>query len=155
AAAHCRRLPRSDRAAREVFEAGKPWAAADADVCEAIDFCEYYGREMLRLDPGGAVQSPPRETNVLRYEAKGIGVVIAPWNFPLAIPTGMVTAALVTGNAVLFKPAEETPAIARPLFAALRAGGVPGGLLSFLPGVGEVVGDHLVRHPPVSFITFT
>ena len=74
---------------------GKPWAEADGDVCEAIDFCEYYGREMLRLDGGGAVQSPPGERNALRYQARGVGVVIAPWNFPLAIPTGMVTAALV------------------------------------------------------------
>ncbi|MBV9253622.1 MAG: proline dehydrogenase family protein [Actinobacteria bacterium] len=154
-AAHWMRERRYDLAALEVFEAGKPWAEADADVCEAIDFCEYYGREMLRLDRGGAVQSPPGETNVLRYQAKGIGVVIAPWNFPLAIPTGMVAAALVTGNAVLFKPAEQTPAIAWRLVEALRAGGLPDGVLAFLPGVGEVVGDYLVRHPAVSFITFT
>ena len=81
-----------------MFEAGKPWRDADADVCEAIDFCEYYGREALRLDEGGPVQSPPGERNRLRYQARGIGVVIAPWNFPLAIPTGMVVAALVTGQ---------------------------------------------------------
>jgi RHH-type proline utilization regulon transcriptional repressor/proline dehydrogenase/delta 1-pyrroline-5-carboxylate dehydrogenase len=142
-------------AALEVFEAGKPWQEADADVCEAIDFCEYYGREMLRLDRGGIVQSPPGEANSLRYQGKGVSVVIAPWNFPLAIPTGMVTAALVTGNAVLFKPAEQTPAIAFQLVEALRAGGVPDGVLAFLPGVGEVVGAHLVEHPDVSFITFT
>jgi RHH-type proline utilization regulon transcriptional repressor/proline dehydrogenase/delta 1-pyrroline-5-carboxylate dehydrogenase len=147
---------RRDRlAALEVFEAGKPWREADADVCEAIDFCEYYGREMLRLDAGGAVQSPPGEANTMRYQAKGIGVVIAPWNFPLAIPAGMVTAALVTGNAVLFKPAEQTPAIAFQLVEALHAGGLPDGVLAFLPGVGEVVGAHLVEHPAVSFVTFT
>jgi RHH-type proline utilization regulon transcriptional repressor/proline dehydrogenase/delta 1-pyrroline-5-carboxylate dehydrogenase len=154
-AAEWMRARRDDLAALEVFEAGKPWKEADADICEAIDFCEYYGREMIRLDRGGVVESPPGETNVLRYQAKGIGVVIAPWNFPLAIPTGMVVAALVTGNAVLFKPAEQTPAIAYRLVEALEAGGLPKGVLAFLPGLGEVVGDHLVRHPAVSFITFT
>jgi RHH-type proline utilization regulon transcriptional repressor/proline dehydrogenase/delta 1-pyrroline-5-carboxylate dehydrogenase len=138
-----------------VYEAGKPWREADADVCEAIDFCEYYGREMLRLDGGGAVQSPPGEANALSYQGKGVGVVIAPWNFPLAIPTGMVAAAVVTGNAVVFKPAEQTPAIAGQLVEALRAGGLPSGVLSFLPGVGEEIGPHLVEHPDVAFITFT
>jgi RHH-type proline utilization regulon transcriptional repressor/proline dehydrogenase/delta 1-pyrroline-5-carboxylate dehydrogenase len=147
---------RRDRlAALEVYEAGKPWREADADLCEAIDFLEYYGREMIRLDAGGAVQSPPGEANSLRYQAKGIGVVIAPWNFPLAIPTGMVAAGLVTGNAVLFKPAEQTPAIASQLVEALRAGGLPDGVLAFLPGVGEEVGAYLVEHPEVAFITFT
>ncbi len=149
------RARRADLAALEVFEAGKPWKEADADVCEAIDFCEYYGREMLRLDRGGAVQSPSGELNTLRYQARGVGVVIAPWNFPLAIPTGMVTAALVTGNAVCFKPAEQTPAIAYRLVEALEAGGLPPGVLSFLPGLGEDVGAHLVEHPGVAFITFT
>ncbi|MEY2568077.1 MAG: RHH-type transcriptional regulator, proline utilization regulon repressor / proline dehydrogenase [Actinomycetota bacterium] len=149
------RARREHVAALEVFEAGKPWKEADADVCEAIDFCEYYGREMIRLDAGGTVQSPPGEANTMRYQGKGIGVVIAPWNFPLAIPTGMVTAALVTGNAVLFKPAEQTPAIAWQLVEALRAGGLPDGVLAFLPGVGEDIGPRLVEHPDVAFITFT
>lgn len=149
------RTRRNELAALEVFEAGKPWHEADADVCEAIDFCEYYGREMLRLEHGGVVQSPPGELNRLRYQARGVGVVIAPWNFPLAIPTGMVTAALVTGNAVCFKPAEQTPAIAYRLVEALEAGGLPPGVLSFLPGLGEVVGARLVEHPGVAFITFT
>jgi RHH-type proline utilization regulon transcriptional repressor/proline dehydrogenase/delta 1-pyrroline-5-carboxylate dehydrogenase len=149
------RSRRADVAALEVYEAGKPWKEADADVCEAIDFCEYYGREMLRLDEGGMVQSPPGERNTLRYQPRGVGVVIAPWNFPLAIPTGMVTAALVTGNSVCFKPAEPTPAIAYRLVEALEAGGLPPGVLSFLPGLGEVVGARLVEHPDVDFITFT
>ena len=154
-AAEWLRARRAELAALEVFEAGKPWAEADGDVCEAIDFCEYYGREMLRLDQGGAVESPPGESNVLRYQGKGIGVVIAPWNFPLAIPTGMVTAALVAGNAVLFKPAEQTPAIAYRLVEALEAAGLPPGVLAFLPGVGEEVGAHLVEHPGVAFVAFT
>jgi RHH-type proline utilization regulon transcriptional repressor/proline dehydrogenase/delta 1-pyrroline-5-carboxylate dehydrogenase len=149
------RSRRHDLAALEVFEAGKPWKEADADVCEAIDFCEYYGREAIRLSAGGTVQSPPGEANALRYQSRGVGVVIAPWNFPLAIPTGMVTAALVAGNPVCFKPAEQTPLVARALYDALTAGGLPPECLAFLPGVGEEVGAHLVEHPDVAFITFT
>jgi len=154
-AAEWMRQWRSTIAAAEVMEAGKPWRDADADVCEAIDFCEYYGREALRLDGGAPVQSPPGEHNDLRYQPRGIGVVIAPWNFPLAIPTGMVTAALVTGNAVLFKPAEQTPMVASMLVEALTAGGLPDGVLGFLPGLGEEVGAYLVEHPDVSFVAFT
>ena len=154
-AAQWMRARRGELAAIEVFEAGKPWKEADGDVCEAIDFCEYYGREMLRLDAGGAVESPPGERNSLHYQGKGVGLVIAPWNFPLAIPTGMVAAALVTGNAVLFKPAEQTPLIAYRLVQALEAGGLPPGVLSFLPGVGEDVGAHLVAHKDVNFVVFT
>jgi RHH-type proline utilization regulon transcriptional repressor/proline dehydrogenase/delta 1-pyrroline-5-carboxylate dehydrogenase len=154
-AAEWMRARRPELAALEVFEAGKPWRDADADVCEAIDFCEYYGREAVRLDEGATVQSPPGEHNGLRYQARGIGVVISPWNFPLAIPTGMVAAALVTGNAVLFKPAEQTPAVAARLVDALLAAGLPAGVLAFLPGVGEEVGAYLVEHPDVSFVAFT
>jgi len=154
-AAEWMRSRRDELAALEVHEGGKPWQEADADVCEAIDFCEYYGREMVRLDRGGRVQSPPGEANALRYSAKGVGVVIAPWNFPLAIPTGMVSAALVAGNCVVFKPAEQTPAVALQLVEALQAGGLPAGVLGFLPGIGEDVGARLVEHPDVSFITFT
>jgi RHH-type transcriptional regulator, proline utilization regulon repressor / proline dehydrogenase / delta 1-pyrroline-5-carboxylate dehydrogenase len=154
-AADWMRRRRTQLAALEVFEAGKPWRDADADVCEAIDFCEYYGREALRLDAGATVQSPPGEHNGLRYQARGIGVVISPWNFPLAIPTGMVTAALVTGNCVLFKPAEQTPGVAAKLVEALEASGLPQGVLAFLPGLGEEVGAYLVEHPEVSFVAFT
>jgi RHH-type proline utilization regulon transcriptional repressor/proline dehydrogenase/delta 1-pyrroline-5-carboxylate dehydrogenase len=154
-AAEWMRERRTDLAALEVFEAGKPWKEADADVCEAIDFCEYYGRQALRLDAGGDVLSAPGERNALRYQGRGIGVVISPWNFPLAIPTGMVTAALVTGNAVVFKPAEQTPAVAARLVEALTAGGLPTGVLGFLPGVGEDVGAYLVSHPDVAFVAFT
>ena len=154
-AAEWMRARRFELAALEVFEAGKPWAEADGDVCEAIDFCEYYGRQMVRLDRGGEVASPPGESNRMRYEGKGIGVVIAPWNFPLAIPTGMVAAALVAGNAVVLKPAEQTPATAFRLVEALEAGGLPPGVLGFLPGIGEEVGAHLVAHPDIAFVVFT
>jgi RHH-type proline utilization regulon transcriptional repressor/proline dehydrogenase/delta 1-pyrroline-5-carboxylate dehydrogenase len=146
---------RSELTALEVFEAGKPIPEADADVCEAIDFCEYYGREALRIAAGPEVLQAPGETNSYRYEPRGVGVVISPWNFPLAIPAGMVTAALVTGNAVLCKPAEQTPGIALRLVQILHQAGVPAGALAFLPGLGEEVGAHLVRHPDVSFVAFT
>jgi RHH-type proline utilization regulon transcriptional repressor/proline dehydrogenase/delta 1-pyrroline-5-carboxylate dehydrogenase len=154
-AAEWLRARRDQIAALEVFEAGKPWREADADVCEAIDFCEYYGREMVRLDHGGAVQSPPGEANLLTYGAKGVGVVISPWNFPLAIPAGMVAAGLVTGNAVVFKPAEQTPGTASVLVDAFEAAGLPPGVLAFVPGLGEEVGARLVEHPDVAFVTFT
>ena len=153
-AAHLRER-RDELAALMVFEAGKPWPEADADVCEAIDFCEFYAREALRLDAGGAVQSPPGERNRLRYRARGVAAVVAPWNFPLAIPTGMVTAALAAGNSVCLKPAEQTPAVAYRLVEALAAAGLPRGVLAFLPGRGEVTGAHLVEHPGVAVIAFT
>jgi RHH-type proline utilization regulon transcriptional repressor/proline dehydrogenase/delta 1-pyrroline-5-carboxylate dehydrogenase len=154
-AAAIMRRRRAELAALEVFEAGKPIPEADADVCEAIDFCEYYAREALRLSAGAPVLSPPGETNVYRYQPRGVGVVIAPWNFPLAIPAGMVTAALVTGNAVVLKPAEQTPGVAFRLVEILLEAGVPPGALAFLPGVGEEVGPTLVEHPATSFVVFT
>jgi RHH-type proline utilization regulon transcriptional repressor/proline dehydrogenase/delta 1-pyrroline-5-carboxylate dehydrogenase len=146
---------RDELAALECLEAGKPWDQADGDVCEAIDFCEYYGREALRLASGGAVDSPPGETNRLEYQGKGVAAVIAPWNFPLAIPTGMTVAALVTGNPVILKPAEQTPLVAWQLVQALRAGGAPAGTIQLLPGLGEDVGARLVEHPNVAVIAFT
>ena len=149
------RARRPALAALEVFEAGKPWAEADADVCEAIDFCEYYGRQMRVIDAGAPVQSAPGEVNTMRYQPRGVAAVIAPWNFPLAIATGMVSAALVAGNTVCFKPAEQTPAIAAKLVEALTAAGLPPGVLAFLPGRGEEVGARLVAHPDVALIAFT
>jgi RHH-type proline utilization regulon transcriptional repressor/proline dehydrogenase/delta 1-pyrroline-5-carboxylate dehydrogenase len=154
-AAEFLRSRRLELAALEVFEAGKCWDDADADVAEAIDFLEYYGREALRLAEGGKVLSPPGEINRLSYLARGVALVISPWNFPLAIPTGMVGAALVAGNTVVFKPAEQTPAIAAVLVKALREGGLPDGVLSFLPGLGEEIGAHLVTHRAVSTVAFT
>ncbi len=149
------RLHRLEVAALEVFEAGKCWDDADGDVAEAIDYLEYYGRQGLSLAGGGEVQSPPGEINRLTYHGRGVAAVISPWNFPLAIPTGMVSAALVTGNTVVLKPAEQTPAVAAMLVRALREGGLPDGVLSFLPGLGEELGAHLVNHPEVSLVAFT
>lgn len=156
-AAEWMRRRRDDIAALECFEAGKPWDQADADVCEAIDFCEYYGREVLRLDGAAAslVQSPPGEANRLRYQGKGVAVVISPWNFPLAIPCGMTVAALVAGNPVILKPAEQSPGVAWRLAEALVAAGVPRGVFQLLPGLGEDVGARLVAHPDVALIAFT
>ncbi|MEX2292234.1 MAG: proline dehydrogenase family protein [Acidimicrobiales bacterium] len=156
-AAHWLRGRRDSVAALECFEAGKPWDQADGDVCEAIDFCEYYGREMLRLHAASAelVQSPPGEANRLTYQGKGVTVVIAPWNFPLAIPCGMTVAALVAGNPVILKPAEQTPGIAWQLAEALVAAGAPPGVFQLLPGIGEEVGARLVAHPAVAVIAFT
>jgi RHH-type proline utilization regulon transcriptional repressor/proline dehydrogenase/delta 1-pyrroline-5-carboxylate dehydrogenase len=138
-----------------VLEAGKPIAEADSEVSEAIDFCEYYGRAALRLADGAPVLDVPGETNRYTYQARGVGVVISPWNFPLAIPMGMVTAQLVAGNPVVFKPAEQTPGVAWRMVQVLRAAGVPADVLAFLPGIGEVVGPPLVEHPLVASVTFT
>jgi RHH-type proline utilization regulon transcriptional repressor/proline dehydrogenase/delta 1-pyrroline-5-carboxylate dehydrogenase len=154
-AADLMRRRRDELAALCVLEAGKPLAEADADVCEAIDFCEYYGRRAITMGTGEPVVEPPGETNRYWYQPRGVGVVIAPWNFPLAIPTGMVTAALVTGNTVVFKPAEQTPGLAFRLVEVLLEAGLPPGALSFLPGVGEEIGPALVEHPVVAFVTFT
>ncbi len=151
------RRRRDELAALQCFEAGKPWDQADGDVCEAIDFCEYYGRDLLRLDGAAAdlVQSPPGEANRLTYQGKGVTAVIAPWNFPLAIPTGMVVAALAAGNTVILKPAEQTPGVAWGLAQALVGAGVPTGVFQLLPGMGEDVGARLVEHPDVAAIVFT
>ncbi len=152
-AEHLRRR-RFELAALEVREAGKGWADADADVCEAIDYCEYYARSMIRLSAGGQVQSPPGEANRLLYRPRGVCAVIAPWNFPLAIPMGMTAASLVTGNSVILKPAEQTPAAGYEIYRAFASSGLPGGALQFLPGLGEV-GAALASDPGVDLIAFT
>ncbi len=149
------RARRLEIAALEVREVGKGWADADADVCEAIDYLEYYSRRMLVLAGGGEVSSPPGEDNRLGYLPRGVCAVIAPWNFPLAIATGMVAAALVTGNAVVLKPAEQSPGVAAELVAAFDAAGLPRGVLGLVPGTGEEAGAHLVADPGVDVIAFT
>ena len=104
---------RLELAALQVRECAKPWAEADADVCEAIDFLEYYAREAIELERGRELLQVPGERNTMRYAPRGVAAVIAPWNFPLAIPCGMTAAALAAGNAVVLKPAEQSPASAR------------------------------------------
>jgi RHH-type proline utilization regulon transcriptional repressor/proline dehydrogenase/delta 1-pyrroline-5-carboxylate dehydrogenase len=154
AAAAWMRERRLELAALEVRECAKPWLEADGDVCEAIDFLEYYARAAVQLAAGRELLQVPGERNELAYVPKGIVAVISPWNFPLAIPCGMTSAALAAGNAVVLKPAEQSPAIADRLVQALRAGGVPEAAISLLPGEGEV-GAALVRHPEVNAIAFT
>ena len=154
AAAGWLRDRRLDLAALEVRECAKPWPEADADVCEAIDFLEYYARGAVELEAGRPVIQVPGERNELRYFPRGVTAVISPWNFPLAIPCGMTAAALATGNPVVLKPAEQSPACAWQLVQALRAGGVPPTAISLLPGAGEV-GAQLVRDPRVQTIAFT
>ena len=146
---------RAELAAWEVVEAGKPWREADADVCEAIDYLVYYGREMLRLAPARQLDDLPGEVNAYMYQPRGVAVVIAPWNFPLAILTGMTAAALVAGNTVIMKPAEQTSVIAAKLMEVFREVGLPSGVLSYLPGLGEEVGEYLVTHPRVNLVAFT
>ena len=141
-------------AALQVRECAKPWPEADADVCEAIDFLEYYARLAVELEQGRPLLQVPGERNELRYVPRGIVAVISPWNFPLAIPCGMTSAALAAGNAVVLKPAEQSPALAYQLVQALRAGGVPPEAISFLPGEGDA-GAALVAHPDVHAIAFT
>ena len=145
---------RLELAALEVRECAKPWVEADGDVCEAIDFLEYYARSAIELARGRALLQVPGERNEMAYVPRGVAAVIAPWNFPLAIPCGMTSAALAAGNAVVLKPAEQSPAIASRLVDALRAGGVPADAVSLLPGAGEV-GEALVRDPRVHVIAFT
>ncbi|HUU98765.1 MAG TPA: aldehyde dehydrogenase family protein, partial [Phycisphaerae bacterium] len=136
-----------EMAAWECFEESKSWIEAYADVCEAIDFLDFYGREMIRLGPAQPVVPYPGEENELRYVPLGVAVVIPPWNFPLAICCGMTSAALVTGNTVVLKPASTAPVIAAKMTEILEQAGLPPGVLHFLPGSGAAIGDTLVEHP--------
>ena len=144
---------RFDLAALEVFEVGKTWEEADADVSEAIDFCRYYAGEMRRI--ASTVYPAPGELDVHHYTARGIAAVIAPWNFPLAILCGMTTAALVAGNCVLMKPSEQSAVIGARLARLLLEAGVPPGALQLLSGPGATVGAYLAGHPDVALIAFT
>ena len=142
-------------AAWMVFEVSKSWAEADADVAEAIDFCEFYAGEMLRLSGPQPLTPVPGEENELRYIPLGVGVVIPPWNFPLAIMVGMTTAAWVSGNTVVLKPSSDSPAIAAQFMNILGDAGLPPGVVNFLTGSGAIAGDALVKHPKTRFVAFT
>ncbi len=148
------RVRRFELAAWIILECGKPWRDADADVAEAIDFCMYYAQQMRRLAEGHEVHIAGEE-NTYFYRPRGVAVVIAPWNFPLAILTGMTAAALVTGNTVVMKPAEQSPVIAAKLMEVFRDAGLPDGVVNYLPGIGEEVGPELVGSPLVDLIAFT
>jgi 1-pyrroline-5-carboxylate dehydrogenase len=142
-------------AAWMVFEVGKTWPEADADVAEAIDFCEFYAREVLRYGKPQPLNPVPDEQNYLQYIPLGVGIVIPPWNFPLAITAGMTAASLVTGNTVVLKPSSDSPTIAYEFFKTLERSGLPAGVANFLPGPGGTVGDALVMHPRTRYVAFT
>ncbi|OLN29626.1 Proline dehydrogenase [Desulfovibrio sp. DV] len=139
----------------QVLEVGKQWDQAYNDVGEAIDFLEYYAREAVRIGTPRRMGREPGEKNHLFYEGKGVAAVIAPWNFPLAISLGMASAAIVTGNTVVFKPSSLASLIGHGLVDIFKEAGLPDGVFNFCPGRGSVMGDYLVEHPAVSTIAFT
>jgi 1-pyrroline-5-carboxylate dehydrogenase len=149
------RLRKFELCAWLTCEVGKNWAEADADVGETIDFLEFYAREALRLDAATAPIQLPGERNQLRYIPLGVGAVIPPWNFPLAIMAGMTAAAIVCGNTVILKPSGDAPTIAAIFFSILEEAGLPDGVVNFCPGAGAKFGSAIVAHPQTRFIAFT
>ncbi|MCG3181296.1 MAG: 1-pyrroline-5-carboxylate dehydrogenase [Phycisphaerae bacterium] len=146
---------RHELAAWETLECGKQWREADADVSEAIDFCRYYGREAVRLTGEPRRWDAPGETNAHTYRPRGVGAIIAPWNFPLAILAGMSTAAVAAGNCVVLKPSGQSAVVAAQFMRHVRSAGFPPGVFNYLPGPGRQVGMHLVTHPGVDLVAFT
>jgi 1-pyrroline-5-carboxylate dehydrogenase len=138
-----------------VFEVGKNWEEADADVCETIDFCELYAREALHLAGVKPIVQLPGERDMLEYIALGVGAVIPPWNFPCAIMAGMTAASIVCGNTVILKPSSDSPTIAAKFFEVLEEAGMPGGVVNFCAGSGATFGNGVVTHPKTRFIAFT
>ncbi len=137
-----------------VFEVSKTWAEADGDTAEAIDFCEFYGREMLRWSSEQPVTPYPGEKNIFEYIPLGVGAVIPPWNFPLAIMAGMTLAAVVTGNTVILKPSSDSPTIAAKFMEIVEEVGLPAGVVNFISG-SAATGEAMVTHPKTRFISFT
>lgn len=138
-----------------IYEVGKTWPEADGDTAEAIDFCEFYGREMLRYAVPQPLTNLTGEENRMEYIPLGVGAVIPPWNFPLAIMAGMTVASFVTGNTVVVKPSSDAPTIAYKFFEILEAAGLPAGVVNFMTGSGAEVGDVVVDHPRTRFVAFT
>lgn len=154
-AAKLTRTHRFELNAAETLEVGKTWPEADADVAEAIDFLEFYGREMLRYANAKTAVQLPGEKNLLEYVPLGVGAVIPPWNFPLAILAGMATAAVVTGNTIVLKPSSDSPFIGYKFMEIMEEAGLPPGVMNFVAGPGGAVGDTLVTHPKTRFVAFT
>jgi RHH-type proline utilization regulon transcriptional repressor/proline dehydrogenase/delta 1-pyrroline-5-carboxylate dehydrogenase len=146
---------RFELSALEVYEVGKPWAEADGDIREAIDFLLFYAQQMRLRGLPRLTQHVPGEESYQHYWPRGVALVIAPWNFPMAILTGMVSAALVTGNTVIMKPAEQSAVCGAMLMEMFEEAGIPAGVLNFLPGKGRVIGQYLVDHKDVHMIAFT
>lgn len=149
------RRRKHELAAWMVLEVGKNWMEADGDVAEAIDFCEFYAREALRYGRGSKIPNLPGEKDEQVFIPLGVGLVVPPWNFPLAILTGMTTAAMVAGNTVILKPSSDSPAIAAKFMEIVEEAKVPVGVVNFMTGSGAIAGDYLVRHPKIRFIAFT
>jgi 1-pyrroline-5-carboxylate dehydrogenase len=154
-AAKLMRKKRFELNATMILEVGKTWPEADADTAEAIDFLEFYAREMLRYGKDQPVVKIPGERGRLVYIPLGAGVVIPPWNFPLAILAGMTSAAIVTGNTVVLKPSSDSPLIGWKFYEIMEEVGLPAGVLNFVTGPGGTVGDTLILHPRTRFISFT
>jgi 1-pyrroline-5-carboxylate dehydrogenase len=154
-AAELMRQRQMDLNAWMVHEVGKNWAEADGETAEAIDFLEFYAREMLRYGARQPVVPFPGEENELVYLPLGVGVVIPPWNFPLAILAGMASAAIVSGNCVLLKPASDSPTIGQKFVEIMQEVNLPAGVLNYIPGDGSKIGDQIVTHPKIRFISFT
>ena len=146
---------RMELAAWMVYEVGKSWAEADGDVAETIDFLEFYGQEALRYSGKKEVVSFSGESPYMEYIPLGVGIIIPPWNFPLAITSGMATAAIVSGNTIVLKPSSDAPATAYQLVSIMEEAGLPPGVLNYLTGPGALAGEKLVRHPKTRFISFT
>jgi RHH-type proline utilization regulon transcriptional repressor/proline dehydrogenase/delta 1-pyrroline-5-carboxylate dehydrogenase len=146
---------RYELSALEVYEVGKAWAEADGDIREAMDFCLFYAQQMRLIGRPRLTQHMLGEESYQHYCPRGVAMIIAPWNFPLAILTGMTTAALVTGNTVIMKPAEQSAVVGAMLMEIFEEAGVPRGVLNYLPGKGSVMGAHLVDHKDVDLIAFT
>lgn len=149
------RARKHEFSATMVYEIGKTWPEADADTAEAIDFLEFYAREAYRLAEQQPLVRVPGTDNELLYLPLGVGVVIPPWNFPLAITCGMTVGPVAVGNTVILKPASLTPVVAARFVALLHEAGLPPGVVNFLPGPGSEVGDYLVGHPRIRFVSFT
>jgi 1-pyrroline-5-carboxylate dehydrogenase len=154
-AAHIVRARKFDLSALVCYEVGKSWAEADGDIAETIDFCEFYGREMLRLAEPQKLTPMRGERNYMVYIPIGVGAIIPPWNFPSAIMAGLVVASLVTGNTVVVKPAGDSPAIAAQFIDILFEAGIPKEAVNFLTGPGSEIGDVMVQHPKTRYIGFT
>jgi len=146
---------RYELSALEVFEVGKPWAEADGDIREAVDFCRFYAGQMRQIGRPRLTQHVPGEESYQHYWPRGVALVIAPWNFPIAILCGMVSAALVTGNTVIMKPSEQSIICGAMLMEIFQEAGVPAGVLNFLSGRGSVIGAHVVDHKDIDLIAFT
>ncbi|MFQ5670706.1 MAG: L-glutamate gamma-semialdehyde dehydrogenase [Acidobacteriota bacterium] len=153
--ANIMRRRRMELNAWEIYETGKPWREADADVAEAIDFCEFYAREAIRYSRPQPLTPLAGEMVDLHYIPLGVGAIIPPWNFPLAILCGMTTAAIAAGNTVVLKPSSDAPAVGALFRDILAEAGLPDGVLNFITGPGSTVGAALVRHPKVRFVAFT